>query len=198
LLARAGLHDQLNSVGKFRHDRVRRFLQRLAIAAVDQDGAAPRGPSAIDVAPPVADHVTAAKINPQRGGSGEKHSRRRLSAAARFAMLTTGMETNLDPIEHRQGRQEFRVYLFDLRARLRSAADIRLIRDHDEKKTCSLQPSTSFRDVVIQLEIRHAGRRIRTTIAHDWAIEHSVAVEKNRAPLYLVLSHFVCATLSFG
>jgi hypothetical protein len=138
LLARAGPKDQLNGVGKFRHDRVRRFPQRLAVAAVDQNGPAPRGPGAIDIAPAVADHVTAAKIDSQRGGSSEKHSRRWLSAAARFAVLATRMETNFDAIEHWQEGQEFRVDLVDSRARLRSAADIRLIRDHDEKKTRSL------------------------------------------------------------
>jgi hypothetical protein len=198
LLARAGLQDQLNGVGKFRHDRVRYFPQRLAMAAVDQDGGAPRGSGAIDIAPAVANHVTAVKIDPQYGGGGEKHSRRRFSTGARFAMLATSMETNLDPIEHGQGRQEFRVYLLDLRARLRSAAHIRLIRHHDEKKSGGFQPCASLRDIVIQFEIGNGLRRIRTTTAHDWAIEHSVAIEENRAPLYLVLSHFVCATLSFG
>jgi hypothetical protein len=198
LLARAGLQDQLNGVGKFRHDRVRRSPKRLAIATVDKEGAAPRGSRAINVAPAVADHVTAVKVDPQRGGSGKKHSRHRFSAEARFAMLATGMETNFDPIEHGQGRQEFRMHLVDLRVCLRPAADIRLIRDHDEKKSRSLQPRASSRGIVIQLEIGNGLWRIRTTVAHDWAIEHSVAIEENRASLYLVLSHFVCATLSFG
>jgi hypothetical protein len=198
LLARAGPKDQLNGLGKFRHDRVRRFPQRLAVAAVDQDGAAPRGSGAIDVTPAVADHVTAVKIDPQYGGGGEKHTRRRFSTGARFAVLATGMETNLDPIEHGQGRQEFRMHLLDLRARLRSAAHIRLIRHHDKKKSGGFQPCASLRDIVIQLEIGDVGRWVRTTVAHNWTIEHSVAIEENRALLYLVLSHFVCVTLSFG
>jgi hypothetical protein len=90
------------------------------------------------------------------------------------------------------------MYLIDLRACLRSAADVRLIRHYDEQKSRSLQPGASFGDFVIQLEIGDAGGWIRTTVVHDWAIEHSVAIEENRALLYLVLSHFVCATLSFG
>jgi hypothetical protein len=39
---------------------------------------------------------------------------------------------------------------------------------------------------------------MKRAIAHPGTIEHSVAIEKNRALLYLVLSHFVCVTLSFG
>ena len=90
------------------------------------------------------------------------------------------------------------MHLIYFRAALSLATNIRLICDDDEEKASVFQPRTSCGDVIVKLKINDGGGRVGPALKHPWTIEHSVAIEENRALLYLVLSHFVCATLSFG
>ncbi|MEY2564178.1 MAG: hypothetical protein QOH88_2371 [Verrucomicrobiota bacterium] len=86
----------------------------------------------------------------------------------------------------------------DLRPRLRAATHIRLICDHHEKEAILFKAPASLRSFFIQLKFFDGGWRIRATIAHHATVQHTVPIQENRASLYLVLSHFVCAILSFG
>src|SRR5207248_1546161 len=57
--------------------------QDFAIAAIDEDGEAPRGLSGADVSPPVADHIASAEVDAALVRGGDQHTRLRLVAGRR-------------------------------------------------------------------------------------------------------------------
>src|SRR4029077_10602159 len=63
--------------------RVGAVEQDVAIAAVDEDGEAPRGLSGADVSPAVPDHVASAEVDAALVRGGDQHTRLRLVAARR-------------------------------------------------------------------------------------------------------------------
>ena len=81
---------------------------------------------------------------------------------------------------------------------LGAAPDIGLICDDDQEKAGRAQPRATVDHIIKQREVSCARRRIRTAVADQRLVQHSVAIEKNGAARYFVLSHFVCATFSFG
>ena len=81
---------------------------------------------------------------------------------------------------------------------LSSAAHIRLVSYDDQKKAGRFQVRASFGCSRIKLELLDRRRRKWKAVAHYRAIENAVSIEKNGAPFYFVLSHFVCAAFSAG
>lgn len=81
---------------------------------------------------------------------------------------------------------------------LRPTADVGLICDHNQKEIRGFQSGTSVGYIVVEFEILNAGRGIRLSVSDYNPVEDSVAIEKNRAERYTMLSHFVSATLSVG
>ncbi len=113
-------------------------------------------------------------------------------------MAATGVKTNFYGKEGGKFRAQFSVHRFDGFSALGAAPHIRLVRDHDQKKSGFRQLLAAFGNVGIELEVTEVRRRKREAIADHRAIENAVAIEKYGALTYLVLSHFVCATFSFG
>ena len=108
------------------------------------------------------------------------------------------MKANLDAVEGREIHAQFRVHGFDCFPGLCAAPDIGLIRDHDQEKSGVLQLFTAFRDAGIKLELDEIRGRKGESVADHRTIENAVAIEKNGALTYFVLSHFVCAVFSAG
>ncbi len=79
-----------------------------------------------------------------------------------------------------------------------STADVWLIRCHDKQITGSLQLRAGHGNIREHLEFRQARRRIWLGVTLQRTIDYTVAVKKNGANLYVVLSHLVCVTLSLG
>ncbi len=177
---------------------MRPLPKRFVIPVIDEDRATAGGMRTIDIAPAIADQVTFREIDLVRGGGAEEHAGLWFPAIAWRTEFTSRVETNLDAVERWQRRAQLRVHGFDRCLDLSSATYIGLVRDDDKKKARLLQPRAGFRHAIIEHKLIQTLRRIRTPFTHNWPIQYSVAIEKDRAPSYFVLSHFVCATFSFG
>lgn len=90
------------------------------------------------------------------------------------------------------------MHRFDSFTALRPAADIGLVGDDYENKAGCFQFRATAGCLRINLELVDVPWRKRKPAAHHWSIEDAVPIEKNRAPFYFVLSHFVCAVFSAG
>src|SRR5712692_7673842 len=69
----------------------------------------------------------------------------------------------------------------DTFTRLLAFGDIRLVGYHQQEKAGSLQVLKGFLHAGEDFQLGHRGRRIRFSVPHSRPIEHSVAVEKDRA-----------------
>ena len=90
------------------------------------------------------------------------------------------------------------MHRFNRLAALGAAADIRLVCNNHQEEARSLKSRAPVDDIVIEFEIRRTRRGMRLSIPDDSAVDYSVAIQKYGAPRYLMLSHFVSATLRLG
>jgi len=165
---------------------------------IDEDRAAAGGICAINVPPAIAHEVTLRQIDLASGGGAQEHAGFWLPAITRFTEFTSRVETNLDTVEQWQRCAQLRMHGFDGGTALSSAPYIGLVRDDNEEKACILQHRAGVRHALVERKLIHALRRTRTPFSHDGPVQDSVAIEKDRAPSYFMLSHFVSAILSFG
>lgn len=163
-----------------------------------ENSAAAGGTAAVDVPPTIAHEKTFAKIEVERFGRAQDHSRLWLVTMARIPPISAGVPADFHPRNLRQGLQHFPVNRIDRGTRLRPARDIRLVGHDDEEIAGRLEASAASRDVFINFEIVYRRRRVGPAVADNRLIDNAVAIQKDRAPRYFVLSHFVCATFSFG
>ena len=165
---------------------------------IDEDRAAAGGICAINVPPAIAHEITLRQIDLMRGGGAQKHAGSWLPAITRFTEFTSRVETNLDGVERWDSVAQLRMHRFDGGTALSSAPYIGLVRDDNEEKACILQHRAGFRHAIVKRKLIQALGRIRTPFSHDGPVQDSVAIEKDRAPSYFMLSHFVSTILSFG
>lgn len=165
---------------------------------IDENRAATGGACAIDVAPAIADQVAAFQIDAVRGSGMQQHAGFWFSAVARFAVAGASVKANFDSIERGEIRPQFGVHRFDRFAALRAAPYVRLIRDHNQKKSGILQLLAAFGYAGIKLKFAEVRGRKGEPVADHRAIDDAVAIEKDGGPAYFVLSHFVCAVFSAG
>src|SRR4029077_21100419 len=90
------------------------------------------------------------------------------------------------------------MHRLDYLAPLCASVNVGLIRDHDQQKARGIELLTTRGQVFVDFEVLYAGRGIGPALTHERSVEYAVAIEENSATRYFVLSHFVCATLSFG
>jgi hypothetical protein len=154
--------------------------------------------SAIDVPPAIANQKAFPQVDIQSCGCAQKQAGLRLPAFAWFAMSGAGVEANFDRIQERNSRAQPGVHRLDDLAALCSPAHIRLISDYDEKKAGLFQLRACLGGFRVELELLNPRGRKRTAFTAHWPIEHAVPVQEDRAPFYVVLSHFVRAVLSAG
>jgi hypothetical protein len=99
------------------------------------------------------------------------------------------MPADFHPRDLRQGIPHRSVHLFHRGARLRFPRDIRLVRhDHKEIARC-FELSAASRHVFVQFEVPRLRGGVWPAVADNRLIDHSVAIEKDRAPPHFVLSH---------
>src|SRR5437588_4374712 len=177
---------------------MRLLPQRFLIPVIDKDRAAAGRMRAIHIAPAITDQITLRELDPVRGSSAEEQAGFGFPAIARLPEFTSRVETNLDAVERGQRRAQLRMHGFDGGTALSSAPHIGLVRDDNKEKACILQDRAGFLHAIIKRKLIHALRRIRVPLSHDGPVQYSVAIEKDHAPSYLVLSHFVWVIFSFG
>src|SRR6266480_719717 len=163
-------------IAKVRNREIGRFAQALLVAAFNEDRSTTCGARTIDIAPPVADDITCAKVNFQLGCCAQDHARSRLSAIARFAVTLARMITNLYSIKQWKRRLHFYMHCFNRFATLRAAAHVGLVGDHNEEKFRCLQSRAAVLSVVVEFEILDAGWRMGSPVADDGPVEHTIAI----------------------
>jgi hypothetical protein len=92
----------------------------------------------------------------------------------------------------------FQIHRFNGFATLRAAADVGLVGDDNQQEVRRLKSGASLGNIVVKFEIPSAGWRVRLSIADHNAVEYSVAIQKNCAPRYFMVSHFVSVSLRVG
>jgi len=192
------LQNSRNRFSECGDDELRLLAQRLAITVIDEDRAATGGVRAINVAPAIANEEAVLQIDIVLRRGAEQHPWLRFPAIAGIVVAFTGVIANFDRIERRNGGPQFFVHRFDHFANLGTAPDIRLIADDNQEKAGRFQFRASLSDAGIKFELLDVRRRKGKTIADHGPVENAVAIEKDGAPFYFVLSHFVCAVLSAG
>ena len=131
-------------------------------------------------------------------GRAEQHAGLGLPAVARVAVSGAAVKTNFDGVKRGKGAAKLRVDGINDLSPLTAAADVRLVRYHDEKEAGCLELFAGIHHVGIQLEVIDRRGRKGKSVPDHGPIEHTVPIQKNRAPFYFVLSHFVCADFSAG
>jgi hypothetical protein len=165
---------------------------------LNEDRSTTRRVRTIDVAPPIADDVTRAKINFQLGCCSQDQAWSRLATIARLAVTLARVITNLDAIKGWQRRLHFQMYRFDRFTTLFAAADVGLVGDHHQKEVRCFELRATRGYVVVELEIFDTRRGIRVTVPDKNPIEYPIAIKEDCASCYFMLSHFVSASFSLG
>lgn len=148
--------DNPDCGGKVGNGEIGGGAELLVITMIDQNGAATGGTAAVDIAPAVADHPAAAKIESVNGGGGQEHPRLRLATVAGLAEFFAAMIADLDVTEGRNQFAQTAMHRFHHLLFLNAASDIWLIGGHEEFETCRLEELAALRDSRKQREILHA------------------------------------------
>src|SRR5215475_10345292 len=90
------------------------------------------------------------------------------------------------------------MHRFNRLATLDASADIRLVCNNHQEEVRSLKSRALVDDIVVEFEILRARRGMRFSIPDVHSVNYSVAIQKYCASCYLMLSHFVSATLRLG
>src|ERR671925_1136779 len=90
------------------------------------------------------------------------------------------------------------MHRFNRLAALGPAADIRLVGNNHQQEVRIFKSRASVDDIPVEFEVLRAQRGMRLSIPYDRPVDYSVAIQKYCASCYLMLSHFVSATLRPG
>ena len=96
-----------------------------------------------------------------------------------------------------QRRTDRRVDPVHRPAGLRTARDIGLVGDDDQKIARLFEPAQRIRRIGEDLQLVHPGRRMRRSVAYRQTVKHSVAIQKDGLR-HFTDSHLVSACLSAG
>src|SRR5690349_16708904 len=108
------------------------------------------------------------------------------------------MIANFSTIDYWKSRLHFQSHRFHGFTILSAAANIGLVCYDDQEELRRFQPCASFGDVLVQLKLFKKRWRIWQSVSNRHPVDHSVAIEKNCAFRYFMLSHFVSAILRMG
>src|SRR6266446_8801511 len=90
------------------------------------------------------------------------------------------------------------MHRFNRLAALGAAADIRLVCNNHQEEARTFKLRAPVDDILVEFEVLRARRGMRLSIPDDSPVDYSVAIQKYCASCYLMLSHFVSATLRLG
>ncbi len=177
------------------------------VAAINENGSAPRGVAAIDITPPVSHHPGPSQVYAELLCRFSQHTGFWLPAVA-LRFPAPGVVTDLNMV-NRQLRTHAAVDCLDHFPRKRAASHIRLVCGNHKDITRVLELAASLGDFGQDDEFFEAGWRVWLAIPLERAVDHAVAIEKNgprfrATPAFSgigvqrVLSHFVCPTFNRG
>src|SRR5436189_3472431 len=83
-------------------------------------------------------------------------------------------------------------------ATLGAAANVGLVGDDNQKEVRRLELRTPVKNVLVKLQLLDVKWRMGRSVADRDPVDYSVAIEKNCASRYFMLSHFASATLRVG
>lgn len=190
-------HNQFSRLDEARDAVVRGMTQRLRVTVIHENGFAARRVAAINVAPAIPDQKRRTEVHVKIARRAQHHS------GCGFAKIgghsLAGIVADLDMI-NRQFRAQPPVHGLDHSLILRAAPDVRLIRHDDQKKPVLFQDAARFGHARQKFEFGNAGGWMRVTVHDHRAIEHAVAIQKNRARRagHFTVSHLVGVTFSLG
>lgn len=147
--------------------------------AVDEHCATASGVATIHITPAVAHHPASRQINIQLPRRALQHAGLGLPTVA-IRRAFAGMITDFDAI-NRQLRRHVRMDFFNDFLGERAAANIGLIRGHDQKKTGSLELRAGGGNVEKNFKFGQTRRRIRFPLALQRTVNYPVAIKKNCA-----------------
>ena len=162
------------------------LFQFLGIAAINEKGLAAGGMAAIHIAPAVAHHPALGEVNAEFARGTKQHAGFRLAAIA-VGHALAGVETDFHPVNG-QLCQHVRVDFFNDFLLQSATTNIGLVRGDDEQKAGGLQLRAGGRNFRQNFKFSQARRRIRAGVAFQSPIDDAVAVEKNSAPHFCLLT----------
>ena len=195
--------DNSGGGGKRLHAEIRRGLQFLGVAEVDEYGPHAGAFAAIDVAPAIADHPGAGEVEAEVARRVEQHAG--LGLAATVVGMRDALARGIASLDACDLGDEFPqsgVHGLDDGLRLGAAADVGLVgRDH-QHVACRVQGTAGGGHVFEQAKILQAVGRIGLALPHDLSVQRAIAVEENRGPAHGLAattdSHFVWLILTSG
>ena len=93
---------------------------------------------------------------------------------------------------------QFQIHRFNRFASLSAAANVWLVSDHNQKKVRSFKPRAPVQNILVKLELLDVRWRMRHSVPDRSPVNYSIAIEKNGAFRYFILSHFVSASFRMG
>lgn len=190
--------NSIHSLTEARGGKIGSLAQFFFVPALDEDCAATGCACATDIAPAIADDVACGKVDVQFRRCAENQACPRLATVTRLSIALAGVIANLNAINEWKSRLHFQSHRFNGFETLRSAADVGLVRDHNQKKIRSFEPRTSVGNILVKLELVDVRWRVRQSVPDGNAVDYSVAIQKNCSSSYFMLSHFVWAIFRSG
>lgn len=168
---------------------------RFGVAAVQQYCHAASTAAGFDIAPSIADHVAARRVQSTLGSRSQEQPGQRLAARTSVTVImwanTKVQETELRP--------EMAVDSLDRLERNRASGNVRLIGDHDKLETEALQLVEGFAYARQDLDLINCRRRPRYAVGSDQApIEYAVTVKEDRGRTQRIDSHFMAFACTRG
>jgi hypothetical protein len=152
----------------------------LPITPVHENSITTNGLPGNNVTTAVADHVALAKVDIPLFCRFKKHPGFRLTTRAIF---TLSVRANLD-IVHLQALFETLVHGFDYNAVYEPITDVRLVGNNDDQEIGALERLHGMLHPWQQPKIFNPARRIGLAVANFAAVNHAVAIKKNRTTLF--------------
>src|SRR3984957_5197757 len=169
--------------------------RRLAVGAIDEDGPAARSDAGLHVVSAVSNHIATREIDVEFLGAREQHAGSRLPAIAAIAVVVKANQNLVD------GRQFTRDQVVDIVHRLFwhcPTRHVRLVRHNNQDETKILQSLELLAQSWIDLDILDPCRWVRLALANYRAVQHAIAIQKDRPRPHLAAlavptadSHFV-------
>ena len=150
------------------------------VAEIDENGADAGALAAVDVAPAVADHPGAGKVETEEHSGVGEHTGSGFAAVV-FGVIDAlaGGVAGFDVSDRRDELAEAGVHRFDDGLRLRAATDVGLVGDDDEHIAGGGEGGAGFGDARDEFELGERGGRVGLAVADDLSVQRAVAVEKD-------------------
>ena len=152
----------------------------MLVAVIHENRTAARCACSLDVFPCVTDHEALSEVNTPLGRSVSEHPRIGFSP---WCIRTTGVKRHFDVVET-ECCSEHLVHLIDDCTSGLAACHIGLVGHDDAKKPGVLGALDCIFGTRVDLKLRQAEGRIRSTRSHRGNREYAITIKKDRAATY--------------